>query len=77
MDRLLKLKDAAKLLNMTPENLRRLAARHEVPCVKLGGEWRFPSDITARVLGEVGTVPERSGNVADESQTLCGNVVGL
>lgn len=73
VERLLNIEEAAAALSVSPETLRRMARNGEVPCVKLRSEWRFPSNIAARLLGDAGTVPERFGNVTDESQTLCGN----
>lgn len=52
--RVLTIEQAAAILAVSEETLRRLARNGAVPCLKVGGEWRFPADIAERMMRESG-----------------------
>lgn len=48
MDTLLRIKDVAKLLNVTPNTAYLMAQSGSIPAFKVGGSWRVkPSDLDA------------------------------
>lgn len=42
--------DAAVLLDMAPETIRRLLAAGKLPGTRVGGRWRIPVDVIDRLL---------------------------
>lgn len=44
-DKILDINEAAKFLKISKDTLYRLARRRQVPCKRLGGQYRFHSDV--------------------------------
>lgn len=65
--RMLTIDQAAALLNVREVVLRRLARNGKVPCLKVGGEWRFPADIVEQLIA-------RSANVQRTTNTQAAHV---
>jgi len=39
---MLTIQQVADLLKLSPKSVYRLAQKRELPCIKVGGSWRFP-----------------------------------
>ena len=66
----LDLKEAAEFLKMTPEGLRRKAAKGEIPGAKPGKRWCFREDDLAEYLRSFYATPAKtSWGVSDRRKT--------
>jgi excisionase family DNA binding protein len=56
MKEILTLPEACELLRISRRTMFRLLASHDVPGVKLGGQWRFSRDLLLRIIEDGGAL---------------------
>lgn len=61
-DKLLKVKDVAKYLQMNRMTIYKLAKSGKLPCIKIGSEWRFPKSGILKLLD----LQESSGKTVEK-----------
>ena len=47
----LTVREVSKYLRIKPRTIYRLAKKKEIPCIKIGGQWRFNRDTIRGLMG--------------------------